>query len=221
MLRTVNRHRLDRIVLQGRHVRLAPLEPGHAEALFAAASESRSTYAIAFVPETLDAMRALIATTLEEESRGAALPFTVFDAAGAVIGMTRYMTVEWWTWPGPPEPPVPAGPDVLEIGGTWYAERVQRTPVNTEAKLLLCTHAFEVYGVRRVTWKTDARNQRSRNAILRLGARFDGVLRAHRVAADGVVRDTAYYSMLAAEWPEAKRALEARLGATSSSGPCR
>jgi RimJ/RimL family protein N-acetyltransferase len=207
---------LERIVLPGRHVRLSPLERDHAEPLLRAANASRSTYAIAFVPETLAEMQTLIATVLAEEERGTALPFVVLDAAGEVVGMTRYMSVEWWQWPGPPPPPVPAGPDVLEIGGTWYAERVQRTAINTEAKLLLCTHAFEVLRVRRVSWKTDARNHRSRNAILRLGARFDGVLRAHRVAADGVVRDTAYFSMLASEWPEAKRGLAARLAGHES-----
>jgi RimJ/RimL family protein N-acetyltransferase len=104
---------------------------------------------------------------------------------------------------------------VLEIGWTWYAERVQRTGVNTEAKLLLCTHAFETWLVRRVSWKTDARNARSRAAILRLGARFDGIRRAHKVSpSDGAARDTAFYSMLSQEWPTAKKALEARLGRT-------
>ncbi len=210
---------LSRIVLAGRHVRLEPLLPEHAEALFAAADASRTTYAVAFVPKTLDETRAFIAQMMVEEARGASLPFVVRDAQGAVAGTTRYMTIERWEWPGPPPPPVPSGPDALEIGGTWYAERVQRTGLNTEAKLLLCTHAFETLGVRRIAWKTDSRNARSRAAILRLGARFDGILRATRAAPDGAIRDTAYFSMLASEWPEAKRGLEAKLSA--SSGPCR
>jgi RimJ/RimL family protein N-acetyltransferase len=121
------------------------------------------------------------------------------------------MAMQWWIWPGTPPPPIPNGPDVMEIGWTWYAERVQRTAVNTETKLLLCTHAFEVLGVRCITWKTDARNERSRAAILRLGAKFDGILRAHKVAADGSVRDSAFYSMLRAEWAVAKARLEERL----------
>jgi RimJ/RimL family protein N-acetyltransferase len=126
---------------------------------------------------------------------------------GDVVGSTRFTSIETWRWSGEPPPPVPGGPDVVEIGFTWYAERAQRTALNTEAKLLLCTQAFEVWGVRRVMWKTDARNERSRAAILRLG-----VLRAHRPAADGqTVRDTAFFSMLRDEWPEAKRRLEARL----------
>ena len=119
------------------------------------------------------------------------------------------MCIEHWKWPGEPPAPLPAleAPDAVEIGFTWYAERVQRTALNTEAKLLLCTHAFERWEVRRVTWKTDERNARSRAAIARLGARFDGVLRANRADADNVVRSTACFSMLAGEWPEARSGL--------------
>ncbi|MGO8997986.1 MAG: GNAT family N-acetyltransferase [Polyangiaceae bacterium] len=205
--------RLDRLVLSGRHVRLEPLLANHADALLGAANASRATYTLTLVPDTLPAMEAYIATALGEEERGVSLPFVVLDLdlGARVVGTTRFMSIEWWQWPGPPLEPVPVGPDVLEIGSTWYAERVQRTAVNTEAKLLLCTHAFETLRVRRVSWKTDSRNERSRAAILRLGARFDGVMRAQRVAADGMVRDNAYYTMLAAEWPEAKRGLERRL----------
>jgi RimJ/RimL family protein N-acetyltransferase len=207
--------RLDRLVLAGRHVRLEPLLLEHAEPLLRAADASRATYAFQAVATTLPAMRAFVAAALAEEERGESLPFAVFDAAGDLVGTTRFMGCEWWQWPGPPPEPVPAGPDVLEIGWTWYAERAQRTGLNTEAKLLLCTQAFEALRVRRVSWKTDARNARSRAAILRLGARFDGILRAHRVAADGAIRDTAYFSMLAAEWPEAKRALQDRLASST------
>jgi hypothetical protein len=115
------------------------------------------------------------------------------------------------TLPADPPPPIPSGPDVVEIGWTWYAVGAQRTAVNTEAKLLLCTHAFERWRVRRVSWKTDARNARSRAAILRLGAQFDGILRAHRAAGDGTVRDSAFFSMLAAEWPAARQRLAEHL----------
>jgi RimJ/RimL family protein N-acetyltransferase len=203
--------RIDRVTLSGRHVRLVPLLMEHAEPLLSIADESRSTYAYQTVAPDLAGMKAFVAAALDEESCGVSLPFAVLDAAGAVVGTTRYMAIEYWTWPGAPPPPVLSGPDVLEIGWTWYAERVQRTPVNTECKLLLCTYAFESLGVRRITWKTDARNARSRAAILRLGASFDGVLRAHKVAADGGVRDSAFYSMLRAEWPAAKARLEERL----------
>jgi RimJ/RimL family protein N-acetyltransferase len=157
-------------------------------------------------------MEAYVATALAEREAEQSLPFVVRDATGAVVGSTRFMAIEHWKWlRSPPPGPVPEGPDGVEIGFTWYAERVQRTGLNTEAKLLLCTHAFEQWRVRRVTWKTDSRNERSRAAIARLGAKLDGVLRAHRPAADDTVRSTAFYSMLAEDWPTAKRALQARL----------
>jgi RimJ/RimL family protein N-acetyltransferase len=204
---------LDRVTLPGRHVRLIPLDLAHAEPLLRAADASRATYNLQPVPTTVADMRTFIGEALAEEERGQSLPFAVLEAnGGLVIGTTRYMAIEWWNWPAPPPEPRPVGPDVLEIGWTWYAERVQRTGVNTETKLLLCRHAFETLRVRRISWKTDARNQRSRAAILRLGANFDGVLRAHRLSrSDGAIRDTAFYSMLAAEWPSARRALEERL----------
>jgi RimJ/RimL family protein N-acetyltransferase len=204
--------RLDRVALPGRHVRLVPLELAHAEALLAAADPSRATYTLVTVPASLTGMRAFVADALAEEERGVSLPFAVLEPkGGSVVGTTRFMSIEHWSFPAPPPDPVPIGPDVLEIGWTWYAERVQRSAVNTEAKLLLCAHAFEALRVRRISWKTDARNARSRAAILRLGASFDGVLRAHKVGADGQVRDSAYFSMLSSEWPSAKRALEERL----------
>jgi RimJ/RimL family protein N-acetyltransferase len=204
--------RLDTPELAGRHVRLGALEQGHAEALLAAANESRTTYGFTFVPADLAGMEAYVATALAEREAGESLPFVVRDATGAIVGSTRFMCIEYWKWWGgaPPEP-VPDGPDAVEIGFTWYAERVQRTALNTEAKLLLCTHAFERWRVRRVTWKTDSRNERSRAAIARLGARLDGVLRAHRAAADNTVRSTAFFSMLAEEWPEAREKLVQRL----------
>ena len=206
--------RLDPPSLRGQHVRLEPLLPEHAGALLEAATGSRASYAFTLVPADLPAMQAYVAKAMGEQDRGESLPFAVRDAANVVVGTTRYMNLEWWTWTTPPPEPVPTGPDGLEIGATWYASRAQRTAVNTEAKLLLCTQAFEVYGVRRIAWKTDDRNVRSREAILRLGARFDGVIRAQRAGVDGVVRDSAYYSMLLGEWPVAKAKLLARLGRT-------
>ncbi len=196
--------------LVGRHVRLEPLEHTHGDALLAAANESRTTYGWTPVPSTKAAMDAYIDTAFTQQY-GRAIPFVVRDAEGVIVGTTRYMFIEEWRWSTAPAAPLPNGPDALEIGATWYAERVQRTPVNTEAKLLLCTHAFEQWRVRRVTWKTDERNARSRAAIERLGAKLDGVLRAHWPGADGKVRNTAFYSMLADEWPAARRMLEAKL----------
>jgi len=204
--------RLDPVTLVGRHVLLEPLAAAHAAPLWTAASESRASYGLTLVPDSLVSMTTYIDKLLVEQERGESLPFAVRNTRGEVVGATRYMTIEWWSWePFPPPAPAPVGPDVLEIGGTWYAARAQRTAVNTESKILLCTHAFEALRVRRVSWKTDARNTRSRNAILRLGARFDGVVRAHRAGFDGAVRDSAFYSMLRDEWPDAKKALLAKL----------
>jgi RimJ/RimL family protein N-acetyltransferase len=208
---------LEHPTFQGRHVRLEPLRPEHAPALIAAADEARSTFSLTWVPADLAEMERYVATALGEQERGESIPFVVRDALGEVVGSTRYMTIEWWRWSTEPAEPRPEGPDAMEIGFTWYAERVQRTALNTEAKLLLCTHAFDRWGIRRMTWKTDARNLRSRAAIERLGARLDGVLRAHRPSVRGEVRDTAFYSMLRSEWPEARAALTRRLEASEGS----
>ena len=202
---------LDSLSFTGRHVRLEPLLQAHAQPLLDAANESRGTFGLTLVPSNRAGMDAYIAKALSELERGQSIPFVVRDGTGEIVGSTRFMCIEWWEWPGEPAAPLPNGPDAVEIGCTWYAERVQRTALNTEAKLLLCTHAFEEWRVRRVTWKTDERNARSRAAIQRLGASFDGVLRANRAGFDGLVRSTAYYSMLANEWPSARRALAARL----------
>jgi RimJ/RimL family protein N-acetyltransferase len=214
MLRSMNdpAPKLATPTLAGKHVRLEPLERGHAAALLAAADESRTTYGFTYVPGDLYGMEAFIAIALAERDAGQSLPFVVRDATGGIVGSTRFMCIEHWKWlGGSPPAPLPDGPDAVEIGFTWYAERVQRTALNTEAKLLLCSHAFEKWKVRRVTWKTDSRNERSRAAIARLGARLDGVLRAHRPAADNTVRSTAFFSMLAEEWPAARQALVRRL----------
>jgi RimJ/RimL family protein N-acetyltransferase len=156
-------------------------------------------------------MRTYVQTALALRDAGAAVPFaTVRLADGRVVGSTRFANFEYWAWPSgarsPPEPP-----DAVEIGWTWLAADAQRTAINTEAKLLMLGHAFEEWRVRRVNLRTDSRNLRSRAAIERLGAKLDGILRAHVPASDGGVRDTATYSLLAQEWPGAKARLQARL----------
>ena len=158
-------------------------------------------------------MRAWVETALADQRAGRAVPFATVDRrTGRVIGSTRFGNIERWTWPaGSPMQRPPETPDVVEIGWTWLAADAQRSGANTDAKLAMLTHAFEVWRVLRVGLMTDARNRRSRAAIERLGARPDGVIRAHRVAADGGVRDTAVYSILAAEWPAVKAELAARL----------
>lgn len=207
-------HRLVPIVLEGRHARLEPLTREHVKPLLAAAtSGSRATFAYTFVGTTEEAMSLWVETALASHAAAEALPFAVIARASAgVVGSTRFGNVEFWSWPaGSGEQRGEALPDTVEIGWTWYAPDAQRTGINTEAKLLMLTHAFETWRVHCARLKTDARNERSRNAILRLGARFDGILRGHMPAADGTVRDSAYYSILDAEWPEVKARLVSRL----------
>ena len=171
------------------------------------------TYGLTLVPGTLAEAAAYIETALREEAARRSLPFATVDrATGRVVGSTRFLNIEYWTWPADNAHQRGAErPDVVEIGATWLAAAAQRTPINTEAKLLMLTHAFDRWRVHRVSLMTDARNERSRAAILRLGARFDGVLRAARPASDGAIRDTAAFSILEAEWPAVRAKLEARL----------
>ncbi|HXU74331.1 MAG TPA: GNAT family protein, partial [Polyangia bacterium] len=199
------------LTLDGERVRMEPLALAHVDGLVAAASESRDTFGLTQVPHGRDAMAAYVDEALADAARGAAVPFATVDKArGRVVGSTRFGNIERWKWPGPPVPPVPRGPDAVEIGWTWLAPSAQRSHVNTEAKLLMMAHAFDVWGIRRLTLKTDERNARSRANIERVGCRFDGVLRAHGPAWDGGVRNTAFYSMLASEWPAARDRLAAR-----------
>ena len=196
------------LTLAGRMVRLEPLGPDHADALAAAATEDRSSYGFTWVPGTRDEAVAYIETAAAERAAGTSIPFaTVRLADDRVVGSTRFLNLRAWGRPGSN-----GDPDVAEIGATWLAGSAQRSPVNTEAKLLQLTHAFDVWGVERLELKTDARNDRSRAAIERLGARFEGVLRAYQPAADHPgARDTAMYSILAAEWPDVRTNLLARL----------
>ena len=205
--------RLEPVTLEGRHVRLEPLSLAHVPALLAVAKGPRDTFGLTYVPTDEASTRGYVEAALADHDAGRALPFaTVARGAGRVVGSTRFGNVEFWAWPpGNPRQRGERVPDVVEIGWTWLAPDVQRSGVNTEAKLLMLTHAFEVWRVHRVSLNTDARNTRSRAAILRLGARFDGVLRGARVASDGAIRDTAAYSILEAEWPEVKAGLTARL----------
>jgi RimJ/RimL family protein N-acetyltransferase len=213
MLATERATRVQPLVLEGRHVRLEPLGVGHARDLLAAACGPRETYAFTTVPADEPSMVGYIEAALRDQEAGRALPFaTVAKATGRVVGSTRFGNIEFWPWlPGNANQRGRDVPDVVEIGWTWLAADVQRTPVNTEAKLLMLAHAFETWRVHRVSFMTDARNERSRRAILRLGARFDGVLRAARPASDGGIRDTAAFSILEDEWPAVKTQLQSRL----------
>ncbi|MDB4933280.1 MAG: acetyltransferase, ribosomal protein N-acetylase [Labilithrix sp.] len=206
----------DRVRLEDAHVRLEPLSTDHVDALTHAANEDRSTYDLAPVPRDQTAMRAYVDAALADR---AAIPFAIVAKAPAerVVGSMRFMNLEWWTWPAGPvraegEPRRrDAGdpPDVVEIGHVWLARSAQRTVVNSAACLLLMRHAFEAWRVNRLVLKTDARNERSRAAIHRVGGVFEGILRQHQPAADGIVRDTAMFSITRAEWPAVERRLDA------------
>jgi RimJ/RimL family protein N-acetyltransferase len=196
------------VVLAGRHVRLEPLTLAHTAALAAAGAGDRSTFGLTPVPDDESGASAYIAGLLADAAAGSALPFATVLPDGEVVGATRFLDLQYWPLGDDRGAGVPV---VAEIGGTWLVPKVQRTAVNTEAKLLMLTHAFETWRVRRVSLKTDARNSRSRAAIERLGARFDGILRAHMPAADAGLRDSAYYSILDTEWPEVRTGLVSRL----------
>jgi RimJ/RimL family protein N-acetyltransferase len=207
----------ERVVLAGGVVTLRPMAIDDVDALAAAAAEDRSTYGFTPVPAGAAAMSEYVEGVLADERAGWALPFvTTLTADGRVVGSTRFLDLDDWRGErrvgGAPVGAV-GTPRTAEIGGTWLAASVQRTAVNTEAKLLMLRHAFDTWDVERITFKTDARNARSRVAIERLGAHFEGIRRAHVRASDGGVRDSAYYSIVRDEWPGVRAGLEGRLAA--------
>lgn len=194
--------------LGGRHVTLTPLALDDVAALVRAASEDRAAYGWSIVPATDAEMRELVSRLLQDRDRREAVPFaTRRSDTSEIIGMTRFLTLRWFF--------AREYPDAVEIGGTFLSASRQRTAANTEAKLLMLRHAFDVWGVRRVDLKTDARNVRSRRAIERIGAQFEGVLRNWQAAqVEGEVgrtRDSAMYSVLDTEWPDVRTRLEDRL----------
>jgi RimJ/RimL family protein N-acetyltransferase len=195
------------LVLPGKHVRLEPLEHRHAEGLAAAsAGADPHLYRWSFVPVGAEAVRAYIETAQRSRDEGNAFPFAIVRADGRPIGSTRFFDVERWPWPAGYDN---AGRpfDACEIGYTWLAPDAVRTAANTEAKLLLLTHAFETWNLWRIVFHTDERNERSRNALTRIGARFEGISRAYRVATDVTPRNSARFSILASEWPDLKHRL--------------
>ncbi len=196
------------IVLQGGHVRLEPLSLEHVEGLVKASAGGAELYRWSPVPQNSEAARKYVETALRWKAEGTAAPFAVVRMSdGAVIGSTRFFDVERWAWPEGHDRFGRVNPDVCEIGYTWYAPEAIRSGANTEAKGLMLSHAFDTWGVLRVCLHTDVRNERSRRAIERIGGRFEGVLRSHRMAADFTARDSARYSILAGEWPEVKERL--------------
>lgn len=187
------------VTLEGRHVRLEPLAQTHHTALCAVGLDSELWELIPYRVTTPDEMTAYIQTALDAQAAGSALPFATIDATtGQVIGSTRYMNID-------------GANRRLEIGATWIAAPWRRTAVNTEAKYLMLRHAFETLGCIRVELKTDSLNQRSRNAIRRIGATEEGTLRQHIVTWSGRLRDSIYFSILDSEWPRVKQDLEKKL----------
>jgi RimJ/RimL family protein N-acetyltransferase len=194
--------------LTGRHVRLEPLERRHIPGLTAASSGDPELYRWSLVPRGEAEVTRYVDTALAWRDAGTALAFaTVRLSDDRVIGSTRFFDMERYAWPPDHARHGRGTSDVCEIGYTWLAHGAVRTGANTEAKLLMLTHAFETWQMLRVCLHTDARNARSRAAIERIGGKFEGILRAYRVAADFTPRDSARYSIIAAEWPAVKQQL--------------
>jgi N-acetyltransferase len=188
------------VTLTGKIVQLQPLTFGHVPGLFAVSVPSIWKYMLYGDITTEGDMRRWVEDMLIRAKTGADLPFAVIDlASGREAGATRYLEIR----------PQHKG---LEIGGTWYGPKYQRTRVNTECKYLLLKHAFETLGCIRVQFKSDSRNERSITAIKRIGAKAEGILRNHMILQEGEYRHSAYFSIIADEWPEVKKELEVKLG---------
>ena len=189
---------LQPVTLKGEHASLEPLSAAHRDGLIEAVKDGdlwTLWYTAVPAPDKMDAE---IARRLDLQEKGAMLPFTVKDADGKIAGMTTYMNVD-------------ALNRRVEIGSTWYAKRVQRTPLNTQCKLMLLTHAFEKLDCIAVEFRTHFFNHQSRRGIERLGAKQDGILRNHSIAPNGTLRDTVVFSIIASEWPTAKAHLTYQL----------
>jgi RimJ/RimL family protein N-acetyltransferase len=189
---------LEPVSLSGPHAQLKPLSQDHCDGLTEAVKDGELWKLwYTFVPKPED-MRKEIDRRLELQAAGSMLPWTAFDADGKVAGMTTYMNID-------------APNRRVEIGSTWYAQRVQRSALNTQCKLLLLAHAFERLDCIAVEFRTHFFNRASRRGIERLGAKLDGILRSHQIAPNGTLRDTVVYSIIASEWPTVKAHLDYQL----------
>jgi RimJ/RimL family protein N-acetyltransferase len=196
------------LVLTGRYIRLELLDRCHIDGLSAAAAVDPSLYQWSLVPQGNAETARYVDSALSLRDAGSAVPLAIVrEDDGVVLGSTRFFDVERWLWPPAHPRHGRQHPDACEIGYTWLTRSAIRTGANTEAKLLMLTQAFEVWQMLRVCLHTDARNQRSRAAIERIGGKYEGTLRAHRMAADYTPRDSARYSIVAAEWPDVKQRL--------------
>src|ERR1700740_2667291 len=191
--------------LSGPYARLEPLSHGHIDGLTEAVKDGELWKLwYTYIPKAED-MGKEIDRRLGLQAAGAMLPFTVFDADGKIAGMTTYMNVD-------------TPNRRVEIGSTWYARRVQRSAVNTQCKLLLLTYAFEKLDCIAVEFRTHFFNHQSRRGIERLGAKLEGILRSHQIAANGTLRDTVVYSIIAAEWPPGRAHLTWQWGKPRPTG---
>jgi N-acetyltransferase len=198
----------EHFTLEGKHIRLEPLDERHIAGLVVASSEDPNLYRWSPVPQGKGEATSYVETALSWHDAGTAVPFAILRADdGIVIGSTRFWNIERWAWPANHPYHGRGVPDACEIGYTWFAKSAIRTGANTEAKLLMLGHAFEVWQVLRVCFHTDSRNLRSQAALERIGGKFEGTLRAHRMAADFIPRDSVRYSIIAAEWPAVKERL--------------
>jgi len=185
-------------------VRLEPLANSHLSGLVEVGLDEDLWRWIPTPVRTAEEMEAYVQTALDEQARGVSLPFAITEkASGRVIGSTRFANIE-------------RTHHRVEIGWTWVARQWQRSPVNTEAKYLLLTHAFETLGCMRVELKTDSLNERSRAAILRIGAQQEGIFRNHMITASGRIRHSVYFSIMNSEWPAVKARLESMLNGSRS-----
>jgi RimJ/RimL family protein N-acetyltransferase len=200
------------VVLQGTEVRLEPLAHHHIDGLVLATAVDPSLYVWSPVPQGAAAAAQYVETASAWRNAGTAVPFAIIRLAdSAVVGCTRFWNLERWTWPRDHPRYGRAAPDACEIGYTWLTRSAIRTAVNTETKLLLLTHAFGDWQVFRVCFHADLRNERSSKALERLGARREGILRAHRIAIDYIPRDSVRYSIVDSDWPEVRDGLCRRL----------
>jgi len=205
----------ESLTLFGRHIRLEPLDLRHVDGLVAAAAADPSLYQWSPIPQGRAEAVRYIETALAWRDEGGAVAFaTIRVDDGLVIGSTRFFNLERWSWPPGHARHGRHVSDACEIGYTWLTRSAVRTAANTEAKLLMLEYAFETWQVLRVCFHTDARNLRSRAALERIGGKFEGILRAHRMAADFIARDSVRYSIVAAEWPEGKQRLRQLLDRT-------
>jgi len=191
---------IARVTLEGRHVRLVPLEIAHVPALAEIGLDPDLWRWTTNELKTEADMRVYVESALQRQAQGTAVPFATMDRqSGRIVGSTRFANIE-------------TSDRRVEIGWTWIGRPWQRTAINTEAKYLMLRHAFEVWKCIRVELKTDVLNVRSRVAIQRIGAREEGIFRNHMITQTGRRRDTVYFSIIDSEWPEVKAALETKMG---------